>query len=44
MAMLAVLGVLKEIATDLRQLGSWRSIERSFYGFGEAEALFAERG
>jgi len=27
----------------LIQRDTWRSIERTFYGFGEAEALFARR-
>ena len=42
-AMLAALGVLAEIADEMRQKGTWSSIERSFYGFGEAEGLFAAR-
>jgi len=42
-AMLAALGVLAEIADEMRQKGTWSSIERSFYGFGEAESLFASR-
>jgi 2-methylisocitrate lyase-like PEP mutase family enzyme len=42
-AMLATLGVIAEIADEMRQQGTWRSIERSFYGFGEAESLFASR-
>lgn len=42
-AMLATLGTLRGIADELRQQGTWRSIERTFYGFGEAEALFAPR-
>jgi 2-methylisocitrate lyase-like PEP mutase family enzyme len=41
MAMLATLGSLKLIADELKQKGSWLSIERTFYGFAEAEALFA---
>jgi 2-methylisocitrate lyase-like PEP mutase family enzyme len=44
MGMLAALGTLKEIADELRQRGTWRSIERTFYGFGEAESLFAPTG
>lgn len=40
-AMLATLGSLKQIADELRQHGTWRSIEQTFYGFGEAEALFS---
>lgn len=43
MAMLAALGTLKDIATELIQQGTWRSIERTFYGFGEAERLLAHR-
>ena len=39
-AMLATLGLLQQIANELRQHGTWRSIEQTFYGFGEAEALF----
>jgi 2-methylisocitrate lyase-like PEP mutase family enzyme len=42
-AMLAALGVLAEIADEMRQKGTWSSIERSFYGFGEAEDLSAAR-
>src|SRR5262249_54422393 len=42
-AMLAALGVIAEIADEMRQKGTWSSIERSFYGFGEAEGLFASR-
>jgi 2-methylisocitrate lyase-like PEP mutase family enzyme len=41
MAMLATFGVLDQIAKELRDHGSWGSIERTFFGFGEAEALFA---
>jgi 2-methylisocitrate lyase-like PEP mutase family enzyme len=41
MAMLATLGMLKLIADELHQQGSWQSMERTFYGFAEAEALFA---
>jgi 2-methylisocitrate lyase-like PEP mutase family enzyme len=41
MAMLATLGALKIIADELKQTGTWPSIERTFYGFAEAEALFA---
>jgi len=40
LAMLATLGSLKEIADEMRQRGTWQSIERTFYGFGEAEGLF----
>ncbi len=41
LAMLAMLGSLEHIATELRERGTWQSIERTFYGFAEAEALFA---
>ena len=43
LGMLATLGALKNIAEELIQHGTWRSIERTFYGFGEAEALIARR-
>jgi 2-methylisocitrate lyase-like PEP mutase family enzyme len=43
MAMLAALGSLKRIAEELREHGTWRSIENTFYGFAEAEALFSHR-
>ena len=42
-AMLATLGSLREIANEVFHAGTWTSIERTFYGFGEAEALFARR-
>jgi 2-methylisocitrate lyase-like PEP mutase family enzyme len=42
MAMLATLGALKGIAAEMFEHGTWKSIERTFYGFGDAEALFAE--
>jgi 2-methylisocitrate lyase-like PEP mutase family enzyme len=41
MAMLATLGSLKRIGEELQQHGTWRSIEDTFYGFGEAEVLFS---
>lgn len=41
MAMLATLGLLKRIGEELRTHGTWRSIESTFYGFAEAEALFS---
>jgi 2-methylisocitrate lyase-like PEP mutase family enzyme len=41
LAMLATLGTLKDIAEELIQDGTWRSIERTFYGFVEAETLLA---
>jgi 2-methylisocitrate lyase-like PEP mutase family enzyme len=43
MAMLATLGSLKRIGDELRRHGTWQSIEESFYGFSEAEALLAQR-
>jgi 2-methylisocitrate lyase-like PEP mutase family enzyme len=43
MAMLATLGTLKKIAEELLRQGTWRSIERTFYGFSEAEQLFPQR-
>ena len=43
MAMLATMGTLKLVADELIQKGTWAAIERTFYGFGEAEALFARR-
>jgi len=39
--MLATLGLLKRIGEELRRHGTWRSIESTFYGFPEAEALFS---
>ena len=42
-AMLATLGALRAIANEVLEAGTWTSIERTFYGFGEAEALFARR-
>jgi 2-methylisocitrate lyase-like PEP mutase family enzyme len=41
MGMLAALGTLKCVAEELIRHGTWRAIERTFYGFGEAEMLFA---
>jgi 2-methylisocitrate lyase-like PEP mutase family enzyme len=43
MAMLTALGAVKAIAEELIQQGTWQSIERTFYGFGEAEQLFTSR-
>lgn len=40
-AMLAALGALQIIARDVISTGQWTAIERSFYGFAEAEKLFA---
>jgi 2-methylisocitrate lyase-like PEP mutase family enzyme len=39
-AMLAALGALRDIATDLKETGAWTSMERTFFGFAEAGALF----
>jgi 2-methylisocitrate lyase-like PEP mutase family enzyme len=39
-AMLAALGALDLIARDVIRTGGWAAIERTFYGFAEAEALF----
>src|SRR5262249_54336056 len=45
MAMLATLGSLKRIGEELHKHGTWVSIESTFYGFAEAEALFSrDRG
>jgi len=41
MGMLATLGSLKRISEELHQYGTWASIENTFYGFAEAEALFS---
>ena len=41
-AMLAVLGALDAIAKEVITTGTWASIERSFYGYGEADALFGQ--
>jgi 2-methylisocitrate lyase-like PEP mutase family enzyme len=41
MAMLATLGSLKTIAEELKQHGTWHAMERTFFGFGEADGLFA---
>lgn len=40
-AMLAALGALDAIAKDVASTGTWASIERSFFGFDAADALFA---
>lgn len=42
-AMLATLGALRNIACEVLEAGTWTSMERTFYGFAEAEALFAPR-
>ena len=40
LAMLATLGTLRQIAEELRHHGTWKALERTFYGFGQAESLF----
>ena len=42
-AMLATLGALRDIAREVLETGTWTSMERTFYGFAEAGALFARR-
>lgn len=39
--MLAALGLVAQIARELRERGTYTAMERSFYGFQEAEALFS---
>jgi len=39
--MLAIMGAVRDIAAEVRDHGTWSMIERSFYGFAEAERLFA---
>ncbi|GAB3251824.1 isocitrate lyase/PEP mutase family protein [Chitinimonas naiadis] len=39
--MLAVMGTIRDIAIEAREQGDWQTMARSFYGFAEAEALFA---
>lgn len=38
--MLAAMGAVRDIALEVRANGTWHSMQRSFYGFAEAEALF----
>ncbi len=40
LAMMAALGVIRDIAAEFRDTGTWTSIERTFYGFAETKALF----
>ena len=40
LAMMAALGVIRDIAAEFRDAGTWTSIERTFYGFAETKALF----
>jgi 2-methylisocitrate lyase-like PEP mutase family enzyme len=42
-AMLATVGALREIANEVRDFGTWKSIERSFYPFSEINALMKPR-
>jgi len=42
-AMLAVLGALDVIAKNVIRTGAWGSIEQTFFGFSEADALFRSR-
>lgn len=42
-AMLAALGQVARLAEELRDTGTYGVMEASFYGFGEAEALFAAK-
>ncbi|MFJ2988090.1 isocitrate lyase/phosphoenolpyruvate mutase family protein [Collimonas sp. NPDC087041] len=39
--MLAAMGTVREIAAEARNSGTWQAMQRSFYGFAEAEALFS---
>jgi 2-methylisocitrate lyase-like PEP mutase family enzyme len=41
-AMLASLGQVQAIAQELLSAGTWSKIEATFFGFGEAEALFVD--
>jgi len=40
LAMLGTLGALRQMADEMRHQGTWSGIERTFYGFAQAEALF----
>ena len=39
-AMLASLGLVSMIAKELKSSGTWAAIEKTFFGFTEAESLF----
>ncbi|MCV2369142.1 isocitrate lyase/PEP mutase family protein [Roseateles oligotrophus] len=39
--MLAVMGLVRDIAQEAKAGGTWQHMTRSFYGFAEAEALFS---
>jgi 2-methylisocitrate lyase-like PEP mutase family enzyme len=43
LAMLGTLGALRQIADEIRDHGTWSAIERTFFGFAQAEALFTDR-
>jgi len=40
-AMLASLGTVQAVARELLETGTWSAIEKTFFGFGEAEKLFS---
>lgn len=40
LAMIAALGVIRDIAAEFRDAGTYSSVERTFYGFAETKALF----
>jgi 2-methylisocitrate lyase-like PEP mutase family enzyme len=40
LAMMAALGVIRDIAAEFRDKGTWTTSERTFYGFAETKALF----
>ncbi|WP_211442604.1 hypothetical protein [Collimonas humicola] len=42
--MLAAMGTIRDIALEVRASGSREAMQRSFYGFHQAEALFAVEG
>lgn len=41
-AMLATLGLVSTIATELKSTGTWSSIEKTFFGFIEGDTLFPD--
>ncbi len=42
-AMLATMGLVRDIANELRETGTYEQIARHPYGFGEASTLFAKK-
>jgi 2-methylisocitrate lyase-like PEP mutase family enzyme len=40
LALMAAFGVIRDVAAEFRDAGTWTSIERTFYGFAETKALF----